>query len=811
MIRNYFKIAWRNLMRSKTFSFINIFGLMVGLTSFLLISLYIFDELTFDGFHTNANHIYRVINKKVSAEGKQTKVSGVAYQISETGKTTLPEIKKVARYTQLGRTNVGTSENTNVFYEDFNIASPDFLQVLDFDLIAGDRKTALTAPFSVVLTEESAKKYFNTTNVIGKFIKTDTDSIPYMVTAILKSIPVNSHISFNLIFSESSITNPRFKEFANTDWSSDSFTTYLLLDNKASHKNIEAKLNQLVSSRRSKTEQGTYAYSLQALKDIHFHSGDIQGNSGGNLTYIYVFAILAAFVLIIACINYMNLTTARFANRAREVGVRKTAGATRENLIKQFITEAFLVTCIALVLALLAVQLLLPYFNGFTHKNLSLDFNTDYRIWSGVGGIVIIASLMSGVYPALFQSNIKPILLLKNKINVGKGNLSIRRFLVVFQFSLSIIMIVATVVVYLQMKFVDTKDMGFNKEQLLIVDINSGKVRKGAETIKREFAKLSQVKDVSVTSRVPGEWKNMVKVQVKNENIASLNGKAMYFLGVDDQFLKTYEIDLLKGRNFSNLGNADSTAVILNESAAKQLGIRQASGQFIEIPSIDFGGSIQNLSSSFKVRVVGIVKDFNFQSLHQAVEPMVLGFYKNPIQNIDYFSSRVTASNVEETLKQMDNILHTIDKDHLFEYHFLDKQWELFYQQDKIQQAIFLIVAVLTILIACLGLFGLATYAAEQRIKEIGVRKVLGASIGSIIVILTKDFVKLILIAALIAFPVAWWAMHNWLENFAYHIEIRWWVLALAGLLALIIALFTVSYQTIRAALMNPVKSLKSE
>ncbi|GAB3524059.1 ABC transporter permease [Emticicia fontis] len=784
---------------------------MIGLTSFILIALYIFDELTFDSFHTHANHIYRVVNKKVSAEGKEAKVASVAYQISEVGKTTFPEIKKAARFTGAGRSNVGTMENTNVFYEDLGYASNEFLEILDFDMLAGERKTALTAPFSVVLTEESALKYFNSTNVIGKALKVDRDTIPYTITGVLKNIPVNSHISFNLLFSESSINSKRFRDFVSSDWSSDSFNTYLLLDEKAQSNNVEAKLNQLIKSKRSPAEKDKYAYSLQALKNIHFYSADIEGQSGGNITYIYIFAVLAVFVLVIACINYMNLTTARFANRAREIGVRKTAGASRENLIRQFIAEAFLVTALALILALLVVQILLPYFNNFTHKELTLDFSTDYRIWIGVGIVVVIASLMSGMYPALFQSRIRPILLLKNKINVGKGNLSIRRLLVIFQFSLSIIMIIATAIVYMQMKYVDTKDMGFKKDQLVIVDINSGKVRRGAETIRREFAKLSQVKDVSVSSRVPGEWKNLAKVRVKNENVTSLEGKDMYFLGIDDQFLKTYDIQLLKGRNFSNTGTADSTAVIINESAAKQLGITQASNQIVEIPSVDFGGSIEKLDASFNVRVVGIVKDFNFQSLHQAVSPMVLGFRNNPIQNIDYFSSRVTTENINETLKQMDNILHSIDPQHLFEYHFLDEQWDLFYQQDQIQQTIFLIVAILTILIACLGLFGLATYAAEQRIKEIGVRKVLGASIGSIIVILTKDFVKLVLIAALIAFPVAGWAMHSWLQDFAYHIDVKWWVFALAGIIAITIALLTISYQTIRAALMNPVKSLKSE
>ncbi|WP_259015956.1 ABC transporter permease [Emticicia fluvialis] len=812
MINNYFKIAWRNLLRNKVFSFINIFGLTIGLTSFLLIALYIFDELTFDGFHSQANHIYRVVNQKTSADGKESKVSSVAFQISEGSKSNFPEIKKVARYTGAGRSNIGTQENTNVFYEDLIFASNDFLQVLDFEVLSGDPKTALNAPFSVVLTEESAQKYFNSTNVIGKFIKVDRDTIPYTITAVLKNIPVNSHLSFNLLFSESSINNQRFKDFVSSDWSSDSFNTYLLLDPKADAGNLQAKLNQLVATKRDKTVKDKYTYSLQPLKDIHFYSADIEGQtSQGNLTHIYIFAVLAAFVLIIACINYMNLTTARFANRAREIGVRKTAGATKKNLISQFITEALIVTLIALCLSIFFVQILLPYFNPFTQKELSLGLGTDFRIWIGVGLIVVLASLMSGMYPALIQSGIKPIVLLKSKINVGKGNISVRRLLVVFQFSLSIIMIVATTIVYQQMKYVETKDMGFKKEQLLIVDINSGKVRKGAETIKSEFKKLSQVKQVALSSRVPGEWKNLLQVGVKNENIGSTEGKNMYFLGVDDQFLKTYDIQLLNGRNFTNVGAGDSTAVIINETAARQLGVTTASNQVIEIPSVDYSGTIEKLDNPFYARVVGIVKDFNFQSLHQAVSPMVMGFHKNPIQNIDYFSIRISAENIKETIKQMDNVLKSIDPDHLFEYHFLDKQWELFYQQDQIQQTIFMVVAILTILIACLGLFGLATYAAEQRIKEIGVRKVLGASIAGIVMILTRDFVNLVLIAAMIAFPVSWWAMHTWLQNFAYHIEIKWWVFALAGIMAIGIALITISYHTIKAALMNPVKSLKSE
>ena len=343
--------------------------------------------------------------------------------------------------------------------------------------------------------------------------------------------------------------------------------------------------------------------------------------------------------------------------------------------------------------------------------------------------------------------------------------------------------------------------MGFNKEQLLVVDINSGKVRRGAETIKTEFAKLAQVKDVSVSSRVPGEWKDLPKVKVKSGKTLTPEGNDMYFLGVDDQFLKTYQITLAKGRNFTNGSLADSSAVIINETAAKELGITEPAEQMIEIP----------LDEPFNARIVGIVKDFNFQSLRQLLAPMVLGFQKNPVQSIDYFTVRVTTNSMSGMLKKMDAILHSIDQNHLFEYHFLDKQWDLFYREDSIRETIFLLVDILTIVIACLGLFGLATYAAEQRIKEIGIRKVLGASVGSIVAMLSKDFIRLVMVAALIAFPVTWWAMNQWLHDFAYRIVISWWVFIVAGFAALLIALLTISFQAIKAAIANPVKSLRTE
>jgi putative ABC transport system permease protein len=372
-------------------------------------------------------------------------------------------------------------------------------------------------------------------------------------------------------------------------------------------------------------------------------------------------------------------------------------------------------------------------------------------------------------------------------------------------------MIIATIVVYQQLNYVNSADMGFNKEQLLVIDINSGTVRRSAETVKTEFSKIHAVKTVSTTSRVPGEWKVIPKVKVKMPGTYSTQGEDIYFMAVDDQFLKTFEVKLLNGRNFASSQPGDSSAVMLNEAAAKMLGISQPSEQFIEVPTVAFSGNASVLNQPFKARVVGIVKDFNFQSMRDKVSPMIIAYQKNPIHNIDYFTAKITTTDAAATIKKMEDVLRKIDAGHLFEYNFLDKQWDLFYREDEKRQTIFLAVALLTILIASLGLFGLATYAAQQRIKEIGIRKVLGASVTAIVGMLSKDFAKLVLIASIIAFPVAWWAMDNWLKDFAYRINLQWWVFIVAGFSALLIALITVSFQTIRAALSNPVKNLRTE
>jgi putative ABC transport system permease protein len=508
----------------------------------------------------------------------------------------------------------------------------------------------------------------------------------------------------------------------------------------------------------------------------------------------------------------MNLTTARASSRLKEIGVRKTIGAFKSHLLTQFLLESLLVTIISFVLAIICVNLLLPALNHFVNKELSLGLSTDYRIWLSAIFLVIILGLLSGSYPALMLSRFKPVLLLKGLKVPNKGDLSLRKGLVVFQFTISIVMIIATIVLFLQVRYLNNADLGFNKDLLVVIDVNTGKARSEFETIKTEMSKIPTVKNVSVTSRVPGEWKSFRTIKIKNTGAAG-HHKVAYMIGADKDFLKTYEINLVGGRNFDTRN--DSSSIIINETAAKLLNITEPSGQIVEIPSFSRGsGSFEPIDSSnipFKPRVVGIVKDFHFQSLRDKIEPLVLAYNQNPIHTIDYYTARIDAKDIQGTLNRLKAVMISVDKDDPFEYHFLDEQLARFYADDQRRQTLLIWIAVATIFIACLGLFGLATYSAQQRVKEIGVRKVLGATLWNLASLLSKDFLKLVLIANVIAFPIALWAINRWLQEYAYHIDVAWWVFVLAAALAIVIALLTVSYQAIKAAIANPVKSLRTE
>ncbi|GAB3895812.1 ABC transporter permease [Spirosoma agri] len=818
MFANYLTIAFRTLSRHKLYTALNVAGLTFGITCFVLIGLYLFDELTFDQQHRQANRIYRAIQHKKTPTEALT-IAASSYKIAEEAKKSIGEIENSARIVRTGRANLSNPENKHAFQENVTFGTPGLLSLFDFDAIDGDAKSGLTEPNAIVIVEEVAQRLFGRTDVVGKTVDFELNR-PLKITAVLKNHPRNSSLDFKAVVSEATISSD--DEFANwiADWDSQTFTTFFLLKEKANPEIAARKLTDLLNAHVNWEAGHSMTYTLQPLTDMHLYSetivdgarnANVDAMSQGVLLYIRIFALVGLFVLLIACINYMNLATARASNRSKEIGVRKANGAFQRHLIYQFLTEALVVTTISFLLAVVLVNVLLPAFNQFTGKELSLGIHSDYRIWLYMLLAIVITGLLSGSYPAFLLSRFSPLLLLKNLKSQNKGDLSLRKGLVVFQFTISVVMMIATIVLFQQVRFANNKDLGFNKELLLVVDINSGDIRSSAETIKAEFSRIPTVKNVSVTSRVPGEWKAIPTVKIRTVGNTDQHNVA-YWIGADENFARTFDVKLLAGRNFGGL--SDSSSVILNETAAKMLHIREASGQLVEIPARAMGGSYQPLNKAnqpFRARVVGIVNDFHFQSLREKIAPLVLAYQKNPVHNIDYFTARIEGRAIPATLARMNDILTKIDPTHLLEYHFLDEQLARFYAEDQRRETLLIWVALVTIAIACLGLFGLATYAAEQRIKEIGVRKVLGASVLNLTVLLSKDFLKLVLIANGIAFPIAWWAADQWLNEFAYHIQIEWWFFAVAGVLAVAIALSTVSYQAIRAALVNPVRSLRSE
>ncbi|WP_373550501.1 FtsX-like permease family protein [Haliscomenobacter sp.] len=820
MFRNYLTIVWRNLLKNKLYTGLNVAGLTFGMTCFLFIALFVFDELTFDQQHGKAEQIYPVVEHK-NVKGEATTVAAAGLMLAEQARISIPEVENTTRMQRTGRANLVNPENPVNFQETITIADANFLSVFDFPLVVGDRKTALKEPNSILITEDLAMRLFGKIEVLGKMLEWSHLDTPLKITGVLKNHPSNSSFTFNNVMTDAIFEHSNFRrQLGPSDWLSNSFSVYMQLKPGANAENVAGKLKKMVLDHFTPETGTTFSFSLQPLKDMHLKSenivdgarnSNVEAIPQGNPLYIKIFALVACFILLIAGINYMNLSTARATNRAKEVGVRKSIGAERRNLITQFLLEAVIVSAFSFVLAILLVNVLLPFFNTFTLKGLSLGFDTDYRIWLMAISATVLISLLSGTYPALLLSGLKPVLLLRG-IKVKSGSsLSLRKGLVITQFSISTLMIIGTIILYQQVRFLNNTHLGFNKELMVVIDVNSRAARERCETIKTEMSKIPAVKSVSLTSRVPGEWKTYRRVKIHNQG-NSPDQKEAYYFAVDRDFTKTFDVQLLSGRNFDKL--QDSSSVILNETAAKLLNISEASGQIVAIPSVASEGVFDPLDDEntvFSPRVVGIVKDFHFQSLRDKIEPLVLSYIRNPIHRVDYFTARIEPTAIQTTLEKLKAVMVNADKEDPFEYHFLNEQLAMFYAEDARRQTLMIWAALATIFIACLGLFGLATYSAEQRTKEIGVRKVLGATVLNLSSMLSKDFLKLVVAANVIALPIAFWGANQLLQEYSYHIEIKWWVFVAAVLVSVVIALGTVSYQAVRAALMNPVKSLRSE
>ncbi len=804
MFSNYLKIAFRNLLKHKSYSAINIVGLAIGLACCIVILLHVQDELRFDAFHENADRIFRITETRQAPDGA---ARSFAVTMGPIGPALLAEVPGVAGMVRMrDRSGIGrmaVKYGANSFYEGNHLfVESGFFDLFDFPLIQGNPQTALTEPRTVVLTESASGKYFGSENAVGKILSTDRFG-DFKVTGVLQDPPKNSHLDFSMLLSFATLeANPGFNRFINS-WDSDGFITYVRTKDDIPVGELNARLEALVRKHRGDAPKESRTLAFQPLRDIHFGSAalEVDRNSRkAEIASVYIISAIALFVLLIACINYTNLATARSMKRGKEVGMRKVAGALKSQVIGQFLSESILISLLSFFLAILLVELSLPGFNALADKELALDWTSHAGLTLAFVALVILVGVGSGSYPALYLSRLSPLAVFKGESQAGSGSSLVRKSLVVVQFSLSIIMMIATVVAFNQLEYIRGKDLGFNQSGLVVIDINSGGARANFVSIKNEMANVSSVRSVSVSSRVPGEWKNITQIQAVPADGPERNTQAFSFMAIDEQFLKTFEIGLAQGRNLSSEMGTDTTAIIINEAAARALGWDQAVEKELLVP-------VRN----FRARVVGVVKDFHFQSLHETIGPLVLGHWSNPFVLIDYFTCRINTANISQTLSDLQRVHEQFDTVTPFEFNFLDERLEDFYQQDRRSGKIFSIAAGLTIIIACLGLLGLAAFAAEVRTKEIGVRKVLGASVSGIVRLLSLDFIKLVLVANVIAWPVAYYAMNRWLQDFSYRVEIGWGVFALVGGAALLIALLTVSFQAIKAALANPVEALRYE
>ena len=806
MFRSYLKIAFRSLWKNKGYSAINILGLAIGLATCLLILIYVMDELNYDKFNKKADRIYRV-DGEINFGGTHFILAVAPDPLGPTLKKDFPQVEQYVRFRNYGGFSV---KKGNEIIPEANVINVDstLFDVFTLPAVEGDTKTALNDPSSIVITERIAKKYFNTTNALGKILVVN-DSTNYKVSAVIKNLPTQSHFNYDFFVPLHS------DESKENNWLSNNFNTYIVLKKGADPKQLKSHFDAVINKYLGPQAQallnatmeelkknGSYVkYSLTPLTQIHLHSNktaELGANS--SIQYVYIFSAIAIFILLIACVNFMNLATARSSNRAREVGVRKVLGSNKQNLVTQFLTESVLISFIALVFAVFIAQLLLPYFNQLSGKQIEMGWFTKPWLLPALISLVLIVGILAGSYPSFYLSSFQPILVLKGKLTGGFKSSWLRSSLVVFQFAISVILIVGTVVIYSQLNFIRNKRLGFDRDHVLIVQ-NGYALGDHAKTFRNELTNIKGVEGATMTGYLPtSDYRNDSPL-FPDASLDQKSTVSMQNWYVDENYIPTLKMQLVKGRNFSLEMATDSSAIILNESAAKLLPFKDPINQTLYY--------VTDLASKATraYHIIGIVKDFNFNSLREQVTPMAL-FYQEQRGRI---AVRFHTANISSFISQIDNKWKAMVPNQPFSYSFMDEDFNNIYQSEQRVGKIALSFSILAILIACLGLFGLVTYAAEQRTKEIGIRKVLGASVTNIMQMLSRYFMKLVVVAMFIAFPFAWYFMNQWLQDFAYRINISWWVFIIAGIIAASIALLTVSFQAIKAAIANPVKSLRTE
>lgn len=812
MLKNYIIVALRNLWKSKGFSAINIAGLAVGLATCLLILFFVLDELGYDRYNAKADRIYRV-DADLRFGGNHFVLAVDPDPMGPTMKKDYPQVEQYLRFRTYNNSFLVRKNNQNIQEDHVIFADSTLFDVFTLPMIQGDPRTALAGPGDVVITETMARKYFNTDQAVGRIL-TVNDSIPYKVTGVIKDIPTQSHFHFDFFVSMAS--NPESRQ---NMWVSNNFNTYIVLKPGSDPKKLEAQFDDLINrymlpqasqllgvTMEGFRKQGNFArYMLTPLTDIHLRSNKTaELGPNGDIEYVYIFSAAALFILLIACVNFMNLSTARSSGRAKEVGVRKALGSLKSNLISQFLTESILVSFLSLILALVLVVLVLPYFNHLSGKTMSLHLQQRPGLLLGLLGLALGVGLLAGAYPAFYLSSFKPIKVLKGIMSTGFKTGWLRSILVVFQFSISIFLIVGTVVIYNQLQFIRHKDIGFDRDQVLVLS-NTNALGNQSAAFRNELLRLKGVEDVTMTGFLPTSLNRDDNPLFPDPTIDPKTAISLQEWPVDEHYIPTLGMHVRDGRNFSIQFPTDSTGVILNEAAVRLLGWKDPiNKKLYSLRDFRAGNTPGNIQT---LHVVGVIKDFNFNSLREVVTPLALFTGATP----GSVAVRLHASDMTGLVGRVRAVWASMVPSQPFSATFMDDDFNNQYQSEQRMGGIAVFFAVLAIFVACLGLFGLVTYAAEQRTKEVGIRKVLGASVKSIVGLLSRDFIGLVLLSALIAFPLAWWAMHSWLQDFAYHVSIGWWVFAASGALALLIALVTVSVQAIKAALANPVKSLRTQ
>ncbi len=799
MLKNYLKIAFRNLLKHKAYSLINILGLAVGIAACLLIVIFVLDELQYDRYHTDSDRIYRAtIAARIN--GKELNATNTCTPLAAALVRDIPEVEASTRFHHAGNFTIRLGDK--VFNEEkFLHADSTVFSVFTIPLTKGNPERALTEPFSVIISEKMAEKYFGDDDPMGKVLNTD-GRVDYKITGVFKNVPPQSHMHYDFLASFNSREESRDDEWlSNNNW------TYVKLKDANGFESFQSKIQGLVIKYAGPQLKkivgitmeewfkngGAYNYVFQPLTSIHLYSdlnGEVEPN--GNIIYVYIFSVIAFFILLIACINFMNLATARSANRAKEVGVRKALGSMKTQLIHMFLTESVLIVLMAMTIAVGLSELFLPAFNNLSGKTLEIDLLTNPLLMIVLLTFSLVVGLLAGSYPAFYLSAFDPIMVLKGKLAGGAKGGVLRSILVVGQFSVSVALIIGTLVIRGQIDYVQSKRMGFEKEHVLIVE-NIWLMRDQRQSFKQAMLAVDGVENATVANGVPGQdIGNTAFYTEGHQN----DPRLLWTIRSDYDFVKTLKVEFSDGRDFSNEFATDSTSVILNEAAVKILGMTNPTNQ-----------AVYRFSEDKPLKVIGVVKDFNFQSLHQEIQPLVI----LPENRGSIAALRIRPENIAGTIASIERVWNRFQAGQPFVYKFLDEQFDALYRAEQRVSRIVGVFAVLAILVACLGLLGLAAYTAEQRTKEIGIRKVMGATVGGIVVLLSKEFLKWVLISNLIAWPVAFYFMNLWLENFAYRIDLSLTVFLAAGIAAIVIALLTVSLQAVKAATSNPVDALKYE